>query len=93
LLDKRLVEGIAGLEYNAGCWVLRLVAQTVQAATQITSTGFFVFLELRGVGELGTDEALQLLKRDVPGYSVTNPADQTLAPPSLRRPLPFPQVF
>jgi LPS-assembly protein len=93
LLDKRLVEGIAGVEYNAGCWVLRVVAQTVQAATQITSTGFFVFLELRGVGELGTDEALQLLKRDVPGYSVTNPADQTLAPPSLRRPLPFPQVF
>jgi LPS-assembly protein len=93
LLDKRLVEGIAGLEYNAGCWVLRLVAQRVQAATQITSTGFFVFLELRGVGELGTDEALQLLKRDVPGYSVTNPADQSLAPPSLRRPFPFPQVF
>jgi hypothetical protein len=50
-------------------------------------------LELRGVGELGTDEALQLLKRDVPGYSVTNPADQSLAPPSLRRPFPFPQVF
>ena len=93
LLDKRLVEGIAGVEYNAGCWVLRLVAQRVQAATQVTSTGFFVFLELRGVGELGTDEALQLLKRDVPGYSMTNPADQSLAPPSLRRPLPFPQVF
>ncbi len=93
LLDKRLLEGIAGLEYNAGCWTLRLVMQSVQATTDITSTGFFIFLELRGVGELGTDEALQLLKRDVPGYSITNPADPSLAPPSLRRPLPFPMVF
>jgi LPS-assembly protein len=93
LLDKRLLEGIAGIEYNAGCWDLRFVAQRVQAATQITSTAFYVFLELRGVGELGTDETLQLLKRDVPGYTVTNPADQTLIPPSARRPLPFPQVY
>ncbi|HXZ86065.1 MAG TPA: hypothetical protein VEI82_11305, partial [Myxococcota bacterium] len=93
LLDKRLLEGIAGIEYNAGCWDLRFVAQRVQAATQVTSTAFYVFLELRGVGELGTDEALQLLRRDVPGYTVTNPADPTLAPPSARRALPFPQVF
>ena len=93
LLDKRLVEGIAGLEYNAGCWILRFTAQRVQAATQISSTGFYVFLELRGVGELGTDEALQLLKRDIPGYSVTNPGDQRFVPPSMQRPLPFQQVF
>jgi LPS-assembly protein len=93
LLDKRLVEGIAGLEYNAGCWVLRFTAQRIQAATQVSSTGFYIFLELRGVGELGTDEALQLLKRDVPGYSVTNPDDQKLVPPSMQRQLPFRQIF
>ncbi len=106
LLDKRLVEGIAGLEYNAGCWVLRFTAQRIQAATQVSSTAYYVFLELRGVGELGTDEAVELLKRDVPGYSVTNPwgsagtnplggavAGPALAPPSMQRPLPFPQIF
>src|SRR5207237_7918754 len=53
LLDKRLLQGIAGVEYNAGCWVLRFAAQRLQATTQIASTGVFVFLELRGVGELG----------------------------------------
>ena len=31
-LDSRLLEGLAGFEYNAGCWVFRVVAQRVQAA-------------------------------------------------------------
>ena len=92
-LDKRLLEGLAGFEYNAGCWVLRAVVQRVQAATQVAATGFFLQLEFNGVGQIGTDDAVRLLSRNVPGYAVTNPSDPALAPPSLRRRLPFEQVF
>ncbi len=92
-LDKRLLEGLAGLEYNAGCWVFRAVVQRVQAAAQVSSTGFFFQLEFNGVGQIGTDNAAALLKRSVPGYSVTNPKDPGLAPPSVRRGLPFEQVY
>jgi len=93
LLDDRLLEGIAGLEYNAGCWVFRVVLQRVQAATTIASSTLAFQLEFNGVGQVGTDEAVELLKRNVPGYSVTNPADTTLAPPSTRSRLPFEQVY
>jgi hypothetical protein len=41
---------------------------------------------------VGSDEVVNLLKRNVAGYSVTNPAHGTLAPPSMSR-LPFEQVF
>jgi LPS-assembly protein len=92
-LDKRLLEGLAGIEYNAGCWVFRAVVQRVQAATQVAATGFFLQLEFSGVGQIGTDDAVALLSRNVPGYTVTNPRDPAAAPPSLRRPLPFEQVF
>ena len=92
-LDKRLLEGLAGLEYNAGCWVFRAVVQRVQAATQLSSTGLFLQLEFNGVGQVGTDDAAALLSRSVPGYSVTNPRDPGLAPPSARPRLPFEQVF
>jgi LPS-assembly protein len=92
-LDKRLLEGLAGIEYNAGCWVFRAVVQRVQAATRLSSTGLFFQLEFNGVGQIGTDDAVELLSRNVPGYSVTNPNDPALAPPSLRRRLPFEQVF
>jgi LPS-assembly protein len=92
-LDKRLVEGLAGFEYNAGCWVFRAVVTRIQAATQVAATGFFLQIEFNGVGQVGTEDAVGLLSRSVPGYAVTNPKDPAVAPPSLRRRLPFEQVF
>lgn len=93
LLDSRLLEGLAGIEYNAGCWVFRFVVQRIQAAAEVSSTAFVFQLEFSGIGSIGTDEAIELLRRNVPGYSVTNPADAQLAPPSARPRLPFEQVY
>ena len=92
-LDKRLLEGLAGVEYNAGCWVVRAVVTQVQAATDVTTTGFFLQLEFNGVGQVGTNDVVGLLSRNIPGYAVTNPSDPALVPPSRHRPLPFQQVF
>jgi len=36
---------------------------------------------------------VELLKRNVPGYSLTNPSDPMLMPPSARPRLPFEQVY
>jgi LPS-assembly protein len=91
--DGKLLEGLAGIEYNAGCWVFRAVALRVQAASQVATTAFVIQLEFNGIGTIGTDQAVEILKRNVPGYSVSNPADATLAPPSARPRLPFEQVF
>ena len=93
ILDKRLVDGVGAIEYNAGCWVFRAAFQRIQAAAQVASTAFFFQLEFTGVGQLGTDEITTLLKRNVSGYSVINPRDPTLAPPGVRQPLPFEQVY
>ncbi len=93
LLDKRLVDGLGGLEYNAGCWVFRALFQRIQAAAQVSSTAFFFQLEFTGVGQIGTDEIITLLKRNVPGYAITNPRDPSFTPPSVRKPLPFEQIY
>jgi LPS-assembly protein len=93
LLDGKLLDGLAGFERNAGCWVFRAVVQKVQAAQQVTSTGIFFQLEFNGVGQIGTNDVVQLLTRNVSGYSVTNPRDEALRPPSLQPELPFKQVF
>ena len=72
LFDKRLLEGLLGAEYNAGCWVFRTVVQRLQAATNVASTALVFQLEFTGVGQIGTAEAVQLLSREVPGYSAVN---------------------
>lgn len=91
--DSRMLEGIAGLEYNAGCWVFRGAFQRLQAAVQTTSTGIFFQMEFNGFGGLGSDSVVNMLKRGVPGYAVTNPSQGELVPTSLRPRLPFEQVF
>jgi LPS-assembly protein len=93
LLDRRLLEGLAGAEYNAGCWVFRFVVQRIQAAADVSSTAIIFQLEFNGVGQIGTAEAVQLLRRDVPGYSVINRGDPSLTPPGARSRLPFEQVY
>lgn len=91
--ESRLLEGIAGVEYNAGCWVFRGALQRLQAASQTTSTGIFFQLEFNGFGGLGSNEVVSMLKRSVPGYAVTNPGQGSLVPPSLQPRLPFEQIF
>jgi len=92
-LDSRLVEGLAGIEYNAGCWAARAVVQRLQASAQVTSTGIFFQLELNGLSSIGTDETINVLKRSVPGYSVTNPASRGLMPSDARMQPSFDQVY
>ncbi|MEQ1666892.1 MAG: LPS-assembly protein LptD [Sulfuriferula sp.] len=75
LLDKRVVEGLAGLEYNGGCWAARGVFQTIATAANVTSTSFFIQLELNGLGRLGSNP-LDALKLSVPGYTNSNEITQ-----------------
>ncbi|NOT98042.1 MAG: LPS-assembly protein LptD [Sideroxydans sp.] len=71
LQDARILEAIAGLEYNQSCWTLRLVAQRFATATQQTNTSLFVQLELNDLLRMGSDP-LTLLKQSVPGYTKLN---------------------
>lgn len=91
--DKLVLEGLGGVEHHAGCWVFRAVVQRVQAATQVSQTAFYLQLVFNGLGEVGTGDAADFLRRNLPGYAPTNPANPALVPPSLRRPLPFEQIF
>lgn len=65
--DKTLIESLAGLEYDAGCWQARAVMQRVETATADANYGLFFQLELGGLTSIGANP-LNLLRRDIPGY-------------------------
>ncbi|MEY2632443.1 MAG: hypothetical protein RIR00_1097 [Pseudomonadota bacterium] len=71
LRGKQLVEGIGGLEYNAGCWVVRAVAQRLEVATGSPSKTLFLQLELNDFAAIGSNP-IQLLRRSIPGYGRIN---------------------
>jgi len=68
LEDSRIVEGLAGFEYNAGCWSLRGVMQQLVTTEATDTNAFFLQLELRGLTKLGPNP-LDILKRSITGYA------------------------
>ena len=71
LLEHRLIETVAGVERDAGCWVARFVVQRFATTTGGTNTSFFVQLELNGFSRIGSNP-LEMLKRNIPGYGQIN---------------------
>jgi LPS-assembly protein len=71
LRDQRVLESIAGVEYNAGCWALRIVGQHLAAIAGAPNDTLFLQLELNDFGSVGTNP-IGLLRRSVPGYGKIN---------------------
>ena len=74
--DNKLVEGLAGLEYNGGCWAVRGVYQRLATKENQSTDALFFQLELNGMGRLGSNP-LDVLKQSVPGYRSSNDILQT----------------
>ena len=66
-----MVEALAGVEYDGGCWVGRFVMQRFATATQRVTTAIFFQLELNGLSRLGSNP-LDQLRRNIPGYTKLN---------------------
>ena len=71
LKERRIIETIGGLEYDAGCWVGRVVAQRLATIADKPTSALFFQLELNGFSRIGSNP-LNLLKRNIPGYGVIN---------------------
>jgi LPS-assembly protein len=89
LMDRRIVEGLAGFEYNGDCWIGRVVMQRFAVAAGSaagivagsvppgvagsSSNAIFLQIELNGFSRIGSNP-FEALKRSVPGYARINQA-------------------
>jgi len=77
LASAQFVEALGGIEYNAGCWIVRGVVQSFVTSSTQRTYEFYVQLELNGVARIGTSP-FEALRRNIPGYTRTNaPASRT----------------
>jgi LPS-assembly protein len=68
LSDSTLVEALAGLEYNGGCWAVRGLLHSFVTADDKRSNGFFIQFELSGLARGVGSNPEQLLGRNISGY-------------------------
>ena len=71
LQNRRLLEGLLGVEYNAGCWAARVVLHRFVSATQEYVNAMFIQLELNGISGIGSSP-MELLRQNITGYAKTN---------------------
>jgi LPS-assembly protein len=65
--DHKVLEGLVGFEYNAGCWQLRAVAHRFITSAQQYSTSFQIQLELTGLSRIGINP-FETIRRNISGY-------------------------
>ena len=77
ILDKKLVDSVVGFEYDAGCWLGRVVLQQLQTGTGSSNQSILFQLEFVGFARLGSNP-LKTLKDNIPRYQYLR--EQTVAP-------------
>ena len=80
LRESHIIETLAGLEYDAGCWQTRTVIQRVSTATANANYALFFQIELGGLASIGANP-LSVIKRSVPGYVNTGLIPDTYKQP------------
>lgn len=65
--DGRTTDSIAGVEYDAGCWILRVVNRRESTGQTEMTQRWMIQLEFVGLSAVGTNP-LQTLKDNIPGY-------------------------
>ena len=78
LNERKLVDAVLGLEYDAGCWLGRVVLEQLQISTTAANQRLMFQLEFVGFTRLGVSP-LKSLKDNVPNYQYLR--EQT-SPPS-----------
>ena len=77
LQDRRLVDGIVGLEYDGGCWIGRIVLERLQSGTTTSNKRILFQIEFVGLSRIGSS-ALQTLRDNIPRYQFLR--EQTTTP-------------
>ena len=67
LRDSRSTDSLIGAEYDAGCWIGRVVAKRLSTGRNEAATQLMLQLEFVGLSRIGTSP-LQALKDNIPGY-------------------------
>ena len=77
LSDRKLVDAVIGLEYDAGCWLARFVAEQLQTSLVSATQRIMFQLEFVGFARVGANP-LKSLKDNIPRYQYLR--EQTSVP-------------
>ena len=88
LRDSRITDSVLGVEYDAGCWIGRVVAERLSTGRSEATTRLMFQLELVGLSRIGSNP-LKVLKDNIPGYRLLREERRGAPPADDRQTAPF----
>jgi len=79
--DSRITDSLLGVEYDAGCWIGRFVAERLSTGRSAATTRLLIQLELVGLSRIGSNP-LKVLKDNIPGYQLLREDRRSVLPPA-----------
>ncbi|MCK9516685.1 MAG: LPS-assembly protein LptD [Ottowia sp.] len=76
--ERKMVDAIVGFEYDAGCWIGRVVFERIGTGVTSSTKRIMFQIELIGLSRLGTS-SLETLRDAIPRYRTLS---DTITPPS-----------
>ena len=80
--DRKIVDLVAGFEYDAGCWIGRIVLERLQRSAASANQRILFQLEFSGFSRIGSNP-LQTLRDNVPRYQYLR--EEITAPSRFQR--------
>lgn len=77
--ESRVTDSVLGFEYDAGCWIGRVIAKRLSTSRQDATTQLGFEIEFVGLSRLGTNP-LKVLKDNIPGYRMLRDDPSTVGP-------------
>ncbi len=71
MFDSKIVDAIAGFEYEGDCWVGRVVFERLQSSTTTATKRLLFQVEFFGFSRVGSSP-LEVLRRNIPRYQFLN---------------------
>ena len=79
ITDRKLVDSVVGFEYDACCWLARVVVENLARSDATSNKRVLFQLELVGFARLGGSGTLSTLKNNIPRYQYLR---EQVTPPS-----------
>jgi LPS-assembly protein len=79
LISNQVLNRVAGLEYDADCWVVRVVHRHYQNTSVLSTSEIYMQIDFKGFTGLGSNP-INLIRFNIPGYEPISPNPAPISP-------------
>lgn len=79
LISNRVLNRVTGLEYDADCWVMRLVQRRYQNTSVMATSEIYMQIDFKGFSGFGNN-SIDLIRFNIPGYEPVSPNPAPISP-------------